>query len=369
MLYNSIKRGVWISQLAKFGLIFGFIFIFASHIVAKEIRFASLKTKHAIIFYQDGVSKDRAYEVGDDFEIAYKVVGKDLGYPKKRPRLYVYHSNEDGIYDLMNRWGYGDWVKKYGAVPHMNWNYEAWIPPNKGVDFITHEYAHRIIQQIAGFDFQKKYNLFDEGLAEYEGLKALAVKDKGLALAKEREWLKNVLSAYKHDKLIPFKEMMTEEQWDRFFEANPSSSSYMYNQCAVAICFLINQYGFDKIKKVLTIVGQGESFPNAFQKVYNLSIEEFEERFIVYLDSLKDDIERLTTLSRLILVSTATTQIINLNSTEETKGYEKRNIAIKVGLILIGIIGVGGFFWLRKTGKLKLGKLPSHKESFRYNSD
>jgi hypothetical protein len=31
----------------------------------------------------------------------------------------------------------------------------------------------------------------------------------------------------------------------------------------------INQYGFDKIKKVLIMVGKGKPFPLAFQRVYN----------------------------------------------------------------------------------------------------
>jgi hypothetical protein len=91
--------------------------------------------------------------------------------------------------------------------------------------------------------------------------------------------------------------MMTMEQWWSYsgpkwkshFGTNSIPGLINYEQSAVAVSLLINQYGFNEIKKLLIMVGKGKPFPLAFQRVYHLSIEEFEERFKAYLDSLKDE--------------------------------------------------------------------------------
>jgi hypothetical protein len=298
-LYTDNKENY--DLLAKYskGALMGILLILLlGCFIVKEEGFLTLKTKHCVIFYQEGVSRDRACEVGRDFEIGYKVVGEDLGYPKKTPKLYVYRSIDALFDDLITRRGYSaGGMKKYPGLPAMNWNYQEWVPPKAGIRIIVHEYAHRIIQQITGFNSVQKFKWFDEGLAEYEGLKALRVKDQKAALAIEKIWLKNVVFAYKNNTLISFKNMMTMEQWrsysgskwKSYFGTNSIPGLINYEQSAVAVSFLINQYGFDKIKKLLIMVGKGKSFPSAFQKVYNLSIEEFEERFKAYLDSLKDE--------------------------------------------------------------------------------
>jgi hypothetical protein len=317
------------NKICRLTIFLAFLFL-ASNLVAKEKGFTAFYTEHATIFYQDGVSKDRACEVGRDFEIAYKVVGKDLGYPKKKPRFYLYNSGKDMNDDLINNWGHGNSaITKYRLIPQMNWDYIAWIPPNGGIDLVAHEYSHRIMRQIADLDFLKKSMWFNEGVAEYTGLKALAVKDTGSASSKEKEWLKNVISAYRDNNLIPFKEMMTDDQWMRFFEATPSSGlnysqdqwnhffqtgslpGLNYNQSAVAVSFIINQYGFDKVKKVLKMVGKGKPFPEAFQKVYGFSQEEFEAQFKAYLAGL--DMKKIEATSTLILVFTVTTPVCQFN--------------------------------------------------------
>ena len=80
-------------------------------------------------------------------------------------------------------------VSTYQAIPQMNTNYEAWIPPNVGVWFIGDEYSHRIIEKVAGLNSQTTYKWFDEGLAEHAGLRTWAVQLTARGGTNQTKWM------------------------------------------------------------------------------------------------------------------------------------------------------------------------------------
>lgn len=245
----------------------------------KDTRgFSMVETEHATVLAQPGVSPSRAQEVGKQFEIAYQVVAQDLASTEKRPRLYVYRSEDDLFQDLITNWKYGEWFKNTRAIPRMNRDYEMWIPPLPRGDawFIAHEYSHRIIEQIAGVGSQFNYKWLDEGFAEYAGFRALAQLSPGEAKTKWQAKSDLVMNAQRTAMLIHFRDMTTEEQLVKIIERD---SRLAYAQSGMAVDYLINQRGVTTVKNLLGLVGKGTLFPDAFQKTYNFTVDEFEKQF------------------------------------------------------------------------------------------
>lgn len=261
----------------------------------KDARgFSIWETEHATIFAQPGVGDTRTQEVGKAFEIAYRVVSQDLGVAEIKSALYVYQSYDDLLQDLVTTWKYSEWFKTFRAIPRMNRDYVMWVPPLPRGDasFIGHEYSHRIIEQIAGINSQIHYKWFDEGIAEYAGLASLAQQSPEQAQARSTERIEIVINAQKNGRLYRLKELTTEEQFAKAIERD---AMLAYSQSALAVDYLIHQRGMTKIKNVLSMIGAGSPFADAFQKTHGSTIDDFENDFLIYVTKLKN--ERTDTLS------------------------------------------------------------------------
>jgi hypothetical protein len=60
---------------------------------------------------------------------------------------------------------------------------------------------------------------------------------------------------------------------------------------AMAMDFLISRRGLAPVKNVLSQVGQGVAFSDAFQKVYGLTLDAFENEFLAYVVKLQEQLE------------------------------------------------------------------------------
>ena len=245
--------------------------------------FGVLETSHGTIVYQEGVALTAAQEVGTGFEEAYQVVGQDLSYPEGKPRLYVYRSLDDLLNDLINTWHYPEWFRTIQAIPRMNKDYEAWIPPNMAGWFIGHEYSHRIIEKIAGLNSQTKYKWFDEGLAEHEGLRTWAVRSPLEAETTRQNYWNQVKTGFQAGRWISLQALTTESQWTAQM-ATPNKD-WIYLEAAVVVDYLITQKGISQANAVLIKVGSGTPFADAFQQVFGQTVDQFEAEFIAYLIS------------------------------------------------------------------------------------
>jgi hypothetical protein len=180
--------------------------------------------------------------------------------------------------DLITRWGYSEWVRTVHTTPRMRRDYIEWIGPEQHHDiaFITHEYTHRIIEQIAGLNSQVNFKWFDEGLAEYEGQKALAKPFPASAESRKEARLRMLASSLASHTLIPLSKITTERQWTAQIDQR---SQLEYPEAWAALHYLISQYGVAEVKRVLTLIGTGERFSEAFQGTYGFTVDVFEASF------------------------------------------------------------------------------------------
>ncbi len=168
----------------------------------------------------------------------------------------------------------------------MNIDYEMWMITSHDIRFLAHEYTHRIIEQIAGLNSQIFYKWFDEGLAEYEGIKALSIYDSNKAKIIKEQYFKSANDFYKNGTFTNINNMTTEKQWS---EGIMLHQNKYYIQSYVIVNYLIEKYGIKKVKEILEIFSQKNSFNNSFKEIYEISIEEFEKKFFLYLENIKTE--------------------------------------------------------------------------------
>ncbi len=243
--------------------------------------FGVFEATHATVFFQDGLPSQRVVEIGTCFDAAHAIVGKDLAYPNVRPRIYAYKSIEALSNDLVEFWGYPEWIRTYRVIPRMNANYEMWVPPGLGADFIGHEYSHRIIEQIAGLNSQINYKWFDEGLATEEGVRTLSLISPNDAAPLRVFYRKTTKEALLKGTYIPLSKLTTEAQW-RYWMQGPNVY-YIYYQTAATMEYMVNSFGMASVRTILTKIGRGASFTAAFVSVTRKPLEEFETDFWAWL--------------------------------------------------------------------------------------
>jgi hypothetical protein len=251
----------------------------SSDISSEEKRgFSVAETEYATVLYESGVDEANVREIGQMFEVGYRVVAEDLGDANRRPRLYVYLSEQRMYQDLIGRWGYSEWVRRVHTIPRMHRDYIEWIPPQHYHDiaFVTHEYSHRIIEQIAGLNSQVNFKWFDEGLAECEGQRALQLWSPTEAAWRKAASRGSVVAALRSHSLARLGDITTEAQWSAQMEHGGQSA---YAEAWAAMDYLVGQHGIANVKAVLKQVGTGKSFRSAFQDTYGFTIEAFETSF------------------------------------------------------------------------------------------
>jgi hypothetical protein len=59
----------------------------------------------------------------------------------------------------------------------------------------------------------------------------------------------------------------------------------IYIEAAVVVDYLITRKGMSQVKAVLTKVGSGTPFADAFQQIFGQTVDQFEAEFIAYLIS------------------------------------------------------------------------------------
>jgi hypothetical protein len=240
--------------------------------------FSSFQTEHATVFAELGVADGVASEVGRLFEIGYRVVSQDFEEAARRPQLYVYLSEDNMYQDLMRIWGYPEWIRNVHTVPRMHRDYVEWIPPQRYQDaaFITHEYCHRIIEQMAGLNSQVTFKWFDEGLAEFEAQRALERLSPQAAALRKAARNSTVVAARRSRSLMSLSDLSTEKQWASEMESGPQLA---YNESWAAIDYLISRYGIAHVTSVLRLIGTGKAFGEAFRTTYGLNVDEYEAAF------------------------------------------------------------------------------------------
>ena len=101
--YNTVsEEKSWVATLLFCLLLPGHRFELLGHARVPDDAKADIAEVH----YPSGVTVESARQCLKDFNSAYTLVGKDLGYAARRVTVYIYPSTDDLLDDIINRFGY-----------------------------------------------------------------------------------------------------------------------------------------------------------------------------------------------------------------------------------------------------------------------
>jgi len=127
----------------------------------------------------------------------------------------------------------------------------------------THEMTHILVARASGGAANVPLWL-NEGLAEYGNL------DQTVTYERFLEWAEGT------DRLIPLKNL-------RSFPGDPNLTLVAYGQGRSAVEYMLEEFGNEKMRQLLAVLGGGQSIDGALQAVYGFGIDDLEDQWREYI--------------------------------------------------------------------------------------
>jgi len=178
-------------------------------------------------------------------------------------------------------------MEEIGVYPQGNGGglpYEVVIRESRASwNIIAHEMSHKNLTQMSPF-VSSVFSFprwFDEGLASYIGK-----MDYYKTIPELREDLET--GRYKRE-IISWKGISGMLNWlyETFSRRN---SKMIYGQTYLMVKYLADNYKEDKIYQLAKSVSEGKSFDQAFGDIFSMSVDEYQQEFIGFIETnLGDD--------------------------------------------------------------------------------
>jgi len=209
-----------------------------------------------------------SYNVRYYLQEAYRLLGQDFNYhPQYRITVLIYDKSD---FEFI---GAGLWKKEAVGI------YDGKIRlPFVGADFSTdeirgitcHEYTHLLVNDISK---RKAPRWLDEGLAEYESARYLK---KDLSVLK---------AAVDSGLLVPLKDL--DAVFAEIETKDPTRLNLAYEEAYTLANYMMKRYNKYKICEILQKLGEGESMEMVMKNKLNVTVNEFEKRWLADLKSGK----------------------------------------------------------------------------------
>lgn len=231
-----------------------------------ESKFERLSQAYFDVRYDDGVDQPSGVDVRSALLEARRLIGSDFAYWPKYKVVVLLYTGEGfrAVRQHSPEWLAGQYDGKI-RVPLPG----GQVDLKQVKQVIAHEYTHALIQDLARGRCPTWLN---EGLAEYEGARFHTQVNDRLAAA---------LAA---DRLIPWAEL------DLRFRADQAVEEVVlaYQQAHSMARYLIERYGFWRIRRVLKALSEGASGDQALQDEFKLKVSQLETRWRLWLPGYVD---------------------------------------------------------------------------------
>ena len=216
------------------------------------------------LFWYKG-SQSFAEELMDACQQALERLAEDTGVYLENPiSLYIYASTEDlqGAMIFPQEWTGGVAFTEHGIIA-------IGVPPNEldwGKRALAHELGHMVTHQITFSPYGAFLPIWlDEGLAMH----AEGEPDPYL-----QSWLKKAIS---QQKLISVRSLSSP------FSAKPEEAYISYAESQSLVEFLIQNYGKDKMLRLLSLLKEGNSCDEALTEVYGFDQDGLDKLWREYI--------------------------------------------------------------------------------------
>ncbi|MBI3009675.1 MAG: tetratricopeptide repeat protein [Candidatus Omnitrophica bacterium] len=226
-----------------------------------ESKFERLSQAYFDLRYEEQLERPIGFDIRDALLEARRTVGADFAYWPKHKLIVLIYSAESfhSMRQDTPEWVAGQFDGKIRVpLPSVD------LKPLLVEKTIFHEYTHALIHDLTQ---GKCPRWLDEGLAEYEGRKQYS---------EPLHFLKDV---YQKNNLIPWTElsdhiapMMARDEVGLAYEQSWSIASY-----------LVERYGFWRIRRLLKAIGEGESWEQVMAKEFRSKLPKLESAWREWL--------------------------------------------------------------------------------------
>ena len=219
-----------------------------------ESKFERLSQAYFDLRYEEQLERPAGFDIRDALLEARRTVGSDFAYwPKHKIVVLIYSA--DSFHRLRQEtpdWVAGQFDGKI-RVPLPNAQLNQGLVRN----IMFHEYTHALIYDLTGGQCPSWLN---EGLAEYEGRTQFSLPLRLLA------------EAAKTNALIPWTELS-----DHITSAARAEQvGLAYEQSFSVVTYLVERYGFWRVRRLLKALGSGQSWEVAMAEEFHLKLPRLE---------------------------------------------------------------------------------------------
>ena len=229
-----------------------------------ESKFDRLSQAYFDLRYEEHLERPVGFDVRDALLSARRLVGSDFSYwPTYKLVVLIYGAESfRQLREETPEWLGGQFDGKI-RVPLPSEQLAQGMVKN----ILFHEYTHALIHDLTNGRCPKWLN---EGLAEYEGRTQSSPPLRLLAKAHEAQ------------RLIPWLELS-----ERFSPALPSEEvGLAYEQSYSLVAYLIQRYGFWRIRRVLKAIAGGQAWEEALAQEVRRKLPRVEEDWRDWLPEL-----------------------------------------------------------------------------------
>jgi len=219
----------------------------------------SLTSEQLTLFWYEG-NNSFAQELMAACQQGLEKLAKDTDANLEKPaKKYIYASTKELLEAMIfpREWTGGVAYTEFGIIA-------IGIPPEQlewGKRTVAHELAHLVVHQLTFSPYANLPTWLDEGLAMHA---------EGEADPYMQAWLRK---AIEEDKLISVRSLSSP------FSAKPEEAYISYAQSQSLVEYLIQNYGQDKIFKLLKLFKQGCTYDEALIEVYGFDADGLDARW------------------------------------------------------------------------------------------
>lgn len=219
-----------------------------------ETAFEKVTQASFDVRYQEGLQQSIGFDVRDVLLEARREVGSSFAYwPKQKIVVLVYSAESfHALRQETPEWVGGQFDGKI-RVPLPS----RQLGPEMVRQILHHEYTHALIHDLTS---GKCPTWINEGLAEYEGRKQFSGP------------LTLLIQASNNEKIIPWSELS--ENFSTALSAD--SIGLAYQESFSIMSFLIERYGFWRMRKILKSIDAGEEWQKIFEAEFHLKLKSLE---------------------------------------------------------------------------------------------
>jgi tetratricopeptide (TPR) repeat protein len=229
-----------------------------------ESKFERLSQAYFDIRYEEQLERPAGFDIRDALLEARREVGSDFAHwPKYRLVVLVYSAPSfRALRQEVPEWVGGQYDGKI-RVPLPDGELDAGMVKQ----ILFHEYTHALVHDLGKGTCPVWFN---EGLAEYEGRKH------------GPQHLDQLVTAIQHQQVVPWEEL------DGQFSASLSVDQVAlgYQQSYSIVRYLVERYGFWRIRRILTAVATGEPLAEVLVREFHVKLDRLRTNWNAWLPTL-----------------------------------------------------------------------------------